>query len=318
MKRPSNWDEQDLLGLIEDQRKESIDLDYKQSFAIQRRGNQADKSKLDLSKDVSAFANSAGGTLVYGMVEDGHLPTKLDPGFDPADITKEWIEQVINSGIQPHIDDIRIKQVELSATHPGRVAYVIEIPQSMRAPHQAADKKYYKRFNFESVAMEDYEIRDIMRRASAPDLCCTFFINDRGDLCKFIMLDARVTPIPLIVTIMNHAPTPAEYAIVKLFFDSRLDVTPTGNILLVTTYQQEFMGTWTCVVQVPRSIRTEMPLLQNIPAQLISGPINVLLRDKSILEMQDYLLGWEVHSPGMTTTSGSLTISIGSAGISLP
>ena len=40
------------------------------------------------------------------------------------------------------------------------VIYVVDIPQSNIA-HQAFDKRYYKRFNFISTPMEDYEIRDI-------------------------------------------------------------------------------------------------------------------------------------------------------------
>ena len=34
--------------------------------------------------------------------------------------------------------------------------------------HQAKDKKYYKRYNFESVAMEGYELKDILTRRSEP------------------------------------------------------------------------------------------------------------------------------------------------------
>jgi hypothetical protein len=49
------------------------------------------------------------------------------------------------------------------------VAYVVEIPQSNTA-HQANDKRYYRRFNFECVPMEDFEIRDIMNRATIPDV----------------------------------------------------------------------------------------------------------------------------------------------------
>jgi hypothetical protein len=53
------------------------------------------------------------------------------------------------------------------------VAYVVEIPQSTTA-HQATDHRYYKRFNFLSQAMEDYEIRDIMNRARRPDMSVEF------------------------------------------------------------------------------------------------------------------------------------------------
>jgi hypothetical protein len=37
----------------------------------------------------------------------------------------------------------------------------------------AADNRYYKRYNFQSIPMEDYEVRDLARRAEAPDLRTT-------------------------------------------------------------------------------------------------------------------------------------------------
>ena len=42
-----------------------------------------------MSKDVSAFANAAAGTMVYGMVEDGHRPVELGAGFNPSEVSKE-------------------------------------------------------------------------------------------------------------------------------------------------------------------------------------------------------------------------------------
>ncbi len=72
MKAAQDWTaEDDLLGLIRDGVQESIELDYKRCDSLDRRDS---RKKTELSKDVSAFANSAGGTLVYGMKEDGHLP----------------------------------------------------------------------------------------------------------------------------------------------------------------------------------------------------------------------------------------------------
>ena len=55
------------------------------------------------------------------------------------------------------------------ASSDSHVVYVINIPKSNTA-HQASDKRYYRRYNFESVAMEDYEIKDIINRLSSPDL----------------------------------------------------------------------------------------------------------------------------------------------------
>jgi hypothetical protein len=167
VKSPWEWTEADLLEFVRTQLQESIDLDYKACDALQN----TDGKKNEVSKDVSAFANSAGGTIVYGIKEDqNHVAIALDEGYDPADIRKEWLEQVINSRIQPRIDGLRINQVSLDQTNPGRVAYVVHAPQSLRAPHQASDHRYYRRYNFQSVAMEDYEVRDVARRLERPIL----------------------------------------------------------------------------------------------------------------------------------------------------
>ena len=49
--------------LISDQVQEDLHLDYKESGAIHK------TKKDDISKDVSAFANSDGGLLIYGVRE---------------------------------------------------------------------------------------------------------------------------------------------------------------------------------------------------------------------------------------------------------
>ena len=51
----------------------------------------------------------------------------------------------------------------------NEVIYVVNIPKSDTA-HQAKDKRYYKRYNFESVMMEDYEIKDIINRVKNPKI----------------------------------------------------------------------------------------------------------------------------------------------------
>src|SRR5215208_5520042 len=93
----------DLEGLVAEGIKESLTLDYKASPSL----GKADRLRDELCKDVTAFANSAGGQIVYGMEDDKHLPTKLDSGADPG-ITKEWVEQVIDSRVQPRIEGLII------------------------------------------------------------------------------------------------------------------------------------------------------------------------------------------------------------------
>ncbi len=93
MESPRSWTERDILSLITDAVQESISLEYKSAASLDR----TDAKKKEVSKDVSAFANSAGGVLVYGVQEDTNkrVPIKIDSGYDPVDISKEWVEQVI-------------------------------------------------------------------------------------------------------------------------------------------------------------------------------------------------------------------------------
>lgn len=178
-KPSSEWTEADLKALVAGGIEERLELEYKRCAALIPNPAKTKEEICDeLSKDVSAFANSAGGTLVYGIIEDRHKPTGVDAGFDPAALKKEWIEDVIHGRIHPKIEGLLINPVALQS---GKVAYVISIPQSATA-HQAGDKRYYKRHNFKAEPMEDYEIRDIMARLKFPRLIPHFtarFIDNR-------------------------------------------------------------------------------------------------------------------------------------------
>ncbi len=168
---PIEWQEEGLQALVRDGIEENLVLEYKRCAALKKE----ERHKEEIGRDVSSFANSAGGTIVYGMVEDPatHRPTGLDDGFDPTEISKEWLENVIHQRISPKIAGVRISPAQLSGVRSGKVAYVVDIPQSTTA-HQASDKKYYKRYNFKREAMEDYEIRDVMNRLKHPLLVPSF------------------------------------------------------------------------------------------------------------------------------------------------
>jgi len=164
------WNETRLRSYIDDRVEESLTLDYKAAESL----GSSDGKKKEITKDVSAMANSAGGLIIYGIREykdptKEHLAELLDP-VDRTQFSKEWLEQIINN-IRPKIENLIIHSVTLSGNN--NVAYVIEIPQSTTA-HQATDHRYYKRFNFLSQPMEDYEIRDIMNRARRPDMSVEF------------------------------------------------------------------------------------------------------------------------------------------------
>lgn len=143
----------DIKSLIDNEVEESIYLDFKDAKALDKN----DLKKKEISKDVSAFANSDGGIIVYGISEKNHKADHIT-FIDGNIYTKEWLEQIINSSIQRRISEILIYPIR----NLGKIEetiYIVKIPKSLDAPHLNKDKKFYKRFNFESVPMEEYEIR---------------------------------------------------------------------------------------------------------------------------------------------------------------
>lgn len=165
IKDASNWEEKDLVGLIQLHAEESLTLEFKRAEAL----GETDKSKTEISKDVSSFANSAGGLIIYGLEEDSkspHKATAISP-VKPQSFSKEWLDQIINSRIHPRIQGLLIHPINLTGQNSGQCAYAVIIPKSPTA-HQAHDKRYYKRFNSQSAPMEDYEIRQTMNRAEKP------------------------------------------------------------------------------------------------------------------------------------------------------
>lgn len=150
--------EEEINQLISLNVEESIHLDFKQAESL----GKNDRKKLELAKDVSAFANSAGGYIVYGIRESNHVADSFS-FIDGNEITKEWIEQVIQTRIRRKIEGLKISPIRFNNDIKKSI-YVISIPESLLAPHMTSDKRFYKRYNFESVQMEEYEIRNLYNR----------------------------------------------------------------------------------------------------------------------------------------------------------
>lgn len=187
-----------LKSLIENKVEENLNLDYKAAGSLDKQNNKT----TEISKDVSAFANSDGGVIIYGIKEDKvnkHLPEKIDP-VNRKNFTKEWLEQIIQDKIRPRISDFKIHPIEIDSE---QVVYVVEVGKSNTA-HQAFDKKYYKRFNFQSTAMYDYEIRDILNRNKNPEIeldfefdynhtnLTVYACNVGRILAKFLVIDFKI------------------------------------------------------------------------------------------------------------------------------
>jgi len=291
-----NWTEKGLQNLIESEVEESLTLEYKSAEALAK----SDYHKTEITKDVSAMANSAGGTLIYGIREGGdpehrHLPEKITP-VDRTEFPREWLEQVINS-IRPRIEGIVIHSVTLDSDE-KEVAYVVEIPQSHTA-HQAKNHRYYKRFNFQSVPMEDYEIRDVLFREQIPDVSVRFFIEKKilpeeegGSLAVSLIIQAKNYGSSYARYVACFVDVPVK-ALVRI--DNRRNIKDGGRFYRhrLTNLNQE---------HADETFRANFPLLRSMT---MSWKIP-LKENYGQIEDTDWSIKWKVYADNALPKEGKL------------
>ena len=287
---PRNWTEAKLQNFITSEVEESLTLEYKAAEALDRN----ETKKKEITKDVSAMANSAGGMLIYGVCEFGevekrHLPEKITP-VDRRSFPREWVEQIIQA-IRPRIDGIVIHSVNLSSGE-NDTAYVIEIPQSNTA-HQANDHRYYKRFNFQAVPMEDYEIRDVMFREQTPNIALNFLIE--------ITADAQ----NLVVQARNNGSAFAQY--VAVFLDvptailqnteNKMSLTDGGRFYRhrLTNLNQEYAD---------EQFKANFPLLRSM-AMNWKIPLGEKLDE---FRAQDLIIKWKIYADNALPKEGKISL----------
>ena len=167
----------DIQRLIDNEIEEDLHLDYKDGRAL----SKEDTKRTEITKDVSAFANSDGGIIIYGVSEVDHKPSRLSP-FDGRVYTKEWLEQVIQR-IGRRVKGVLVIPIRIDEDI-SQTIYIVKIPRSNDSPHMADDHKYYKRFNFSSIPMEEYEVRESFNRKLTPSLVvddCRFYRSEKDD-----------------------------------------------------------------------------------------------------------------------------------------
>src|SRR5260370_13983943 len=98
-KRLDDITEDDLLALVSNAVSEGRTIDYKRELP----GN-SDGDKKEFLADVSSFANTSGGDLVFGIDEDQGLPTQI-PGFESADLDLEVrrLDSILASRLAPRV-----------------------------------------------------------------------------------------------------------------------------------------------------------------------------------------------------------------------
>jgi len=149
-----------LLRVAEEQQ-----LEFKRELTLSR-----DAEKREFCKDLSAFANSVGGWLVFGVAENGSGYAADLVGFEPVPNEhdcEEQIRQIVASGVSPHLQGFDLKFVPLRN---GRKALVIRVNND-GSLHQVRynDNRFYKRVGNITMVMDPADIATFHRGPTARD-----------------------------------------------------------------------------------------------------------------------------------------------------
>ena len=131
--------EADLQSLVTSRVPESQLIDYKQTAV----GN-SDKDRYEFLADVSSFANSSGGEIIFGIAEANGLPSQIC-GLNVLNGDQETLrlEQMARTGIRPPIHGIITRAIPLGS---GSFAILMRVPKSWSSPHQVGQPGSFQFF----------------------------------------------------------------------------------------------------------------------------------------------------------------------------
>jgi hypothetical protein len=180
--------ENDLTSLISGGVAEGRTIDYKRELP----GN-TDADKKEFLADVSSFANTAGGDLIFGMDEDQGLPTRI-VGIQTSDLdgALQRIENMLRSGISPRMR-YELKVVSTATTE--RVL-IIRVERGWSGPHRVVFQNHDKFYGRNAAGKYPLDVNELRAAFTLSSTVTDRLRAFRAD--RIIAISDGQTPIPFV------------------------------------------------------------------------------------------------------------------------
>ncbi len=165
--------------------------------------------------------------------------------------------------------------------------------------------------------MEEYEIRDVARRAETPDLRIYFVLVNPP---IYTQGAPASEPFFLNAIITNDALEPANYAVIKIFVDGRVNVLNASGLSItrntVLAIPSEAESHPITILGLNWGIPGKLPIFQ-AHFKITDGSLSLKTPDYVPLTQQSYLLGYEIVSPHMPMKQAFTLLTVASDTIKL-
>src|SRR5258706_795395 len=145
--------ESDLVEQISTGVPEAVLVDYKREMY-----GRTDAGAKEFLKDVSSFANTAGGDLIGGVEEAAGIPTRITPLQGDSDQDLQRLENLSRDGIEPRISGLRIRSLPING---GGYVLILRIPKSWNPPHRVSARNTNRLYGRNSAGAYEFSVEEL-------------------------------------------------------------------------------------------------------------------------------------------------------------
>lgn len=178
---------EDVMGLVEHGVREDREIEYKSKLP-----GSSDREKREFLADISSFANTSGGLIVYGIRDHEGKAVGVEglgDGNRDADVLR--LDQIAQHGVEPRIPGLHMRPLNVE----GNDVLIIRVPRSWVAPHMVKRdgiRRFWGRSSAGKFELDVGDLRLAFERSASIPLRLEALRTDR--LGKVL---SDVTPVAL-------------------------------------------------------------------------------------------------------------------------
>ncbi len=182
-----------LASLVTNEVREDRQIEYKEGLP-----GTSPRDKMEFLADISAFANTIGGDLLYGVREkrdaEGHPTGIADDICGLEDINLDAVklrfDSILRDGLDPRLPPIEYSAVPAAG---NRTVLILRVPRSWRRPHMVRNESwFYGRSSAGKFRLDASQLREAFLQSETLEERVRGFRRER-----LAMIERGETPVPL-------------------------------------------------------------------------------------------------------------------------